>query len=1421
MADETVSVGVQADSKSFVQAFNQAASAVKNLASAGQSLVSGFQKVTANIVGQVKKVESGIKHMAVVTAVSFATMAFGIHRALDDFKSFETAMANVNTVMSGSTATLGHMSNAVMKMTGQMPQTAEELAAGLYEVQSAGFNADDALKVLGATAKFSNAGLVDMGTSVRGVASIINAYGLEASDAAHVTDVMFKAVEVGQMNASEFTNQIGDWSSIAATMGVSFETAAAAMAVLTTKGAMLAPQAATALTGVMRSFVRPSEEMSKAIKRAGFESGKTMLTTKGLADTLQSLWQASGKNIEAFGQMFQDTEGLKGALSIVGSGFEMMTQAQAEFNDETQTSGTVQSAFEKQMDTLAAKQKLVGNEIRRMKYEVGQLVAPLATDLTGAFASVLAGVNDLPGPIRKTIAVFQMLGPVIVGIGGMMMVWIAKVKLWKAATNWVATTKFFAQNVEAGKMTGALSKLFDSAKVKTFFMEMSKAGGPMSFAISKIKALILNTDGLRTGMLKFVGMAGLYAGAFAVVAIAVSSYMGAMNNAEQKAKAFRQTFKQASSGEIKSLDQLNQARQNAWDLQKKNQQKAGGSDIGNVLKGLGQMITPWTDNTVLDHAKIAQEAGLIGQEYQDLANAAKQMADTTSLSVDQVLDGLGQLASQGTADINAVIQATMDLQKLRNETATVYDNKGIPAYEAYIKGVKERLAQQNRGPAETEKTLAAIDTPALKLSFMSPEVLADYERYKKVLDDAAAAIEALQKKQTALDAAEASSSKNAVELAKAMYMIGDAASTTSEKMDAFSTINNQLLGNTLTMRDAQAGMAESIEKAGQAMVDNGANFNLATEGGQALQTALSAASKGTIELADATVASTGNVNDAIPIYAAYIESMVGTAEQAGFNQEQIGAMVAAMGMTPEVIQTLVTLPGIDPAIAQLLTTAGLLGNLDGYVAQAGVNITVTVDPVFEASSYGGQVPKAYIDTLPQLKAQDAIDKLKKSIMGNIPKTKGKGGGGGGGGGGAKKEEWAPSAEQIANMNDALKVPFEQALEGNLGEEWQKQATERYWNEVARLTLNQGKTLLGANIIKKGQEEGKDPAEDMQKFAEDYVHLKDLIGAANADIAANQFSTLDAFEKYIDGVEGLIKHQQDVEDWKADREDISQAAYRQILVDRLAKYAEFTDEWMTLTDKIAAIDKAAVDEEKRLMEARLAMGDISKSEYLAYLRSRLVGLEKYSAEYMSIWQEIQDLEKEVLDDTKKNSDTIKNFADEVKKAFDSIKRSVEEPIIRATSLIAAFGDQTVLTQQQVADFYSHMLEGTTRWVAVIKELKAKGVNQAFLNELIQAGPQSLSFAEQVLGMGAGGISMINQNMADIAALGSDLGTNIASGSVGTLNQIDNTISINVGDISITGEMPGGVTLDQVAAAITAALNQVATNVSNGQSVTVTV
>jgi TP901 family phage tail tape measure protein len=113
-------------------------------------------------------------------------------------------------------------------------------------------------------------------------------------------------------------------------------------------------------------------------------------------------------------------------------------------------------------------------------------------------------------------------------------------------------------------------------------------------------------------------------------------------------------------------------------------------------------------------------------------------------------------------------------------------------------------------------------------------------------------------------------------------------------------------------------------------------------------------------------------------------------------------------------------------------------------------------------------------------------------------------------------------------------------------------------------------------------------------------------------------------------------------------DISSTDYRGYLSEQLGGLEKYSDDWMDVWRKIRTIDEQAAQssrdrlaEEDAIQAAMLETGAVSADAYEVYLLRRLGSFEQYSADWMAVWRQLQDLQRE----------EEQSSADRVRLAFD--------------------------------------------------------------------------------------------------------------------------------------------------------------------------
>lgn len=334
---------------------------------------------------------------------------------------FEKSMRNVNSISKLSEDQFKKQADAVLTLSTKMPQSAKVLADGLYDIASSGFQGADGMKVLEASAKAASAGLTDTAVSAKGITAVLNAYGLEASEAAAVSDTMFRTVDKGVITFEELASTVGDWVGMAKAANISFNEASGAIAYMTIKG-ISASEAGVSFTRIITGIIKPTTEMAAVIKNAGYENGEMMLKALGLTGTMKVLNDTTGGSITKLQDLIPEIRGVRGANALLGAGYEDLTKYMQGFVD---TTGAADIALKEQSKSLEYQMALLKNN-------ANAVVIALGSELIPTVSKYVKGLSEFISTHKEaTISLIKFGGGAVGIISGLVLLTgaITKVKL--------------------------------------------------------------------------------------------------------------------------------------------------------------------------------------------------------------------------------------------------------------------------------------------------------------------------------------------------------------------------------------------------------------------------------------------------------------------------------------------------------------------------------------------------------------------------------------------------------------------------------------------------------------------------------------------------------------------------------------------------------------------------------------------------------------------------------------------------------------------------------------------------------------------------------------------------------------------------------------------------------------------------------
>ncbi len=395
-----IAVILSANSTSFTTQMRAAGASLDDFATKGDATAAR----TEASAGRLSKVFLGL-------GVAVAAALLG---AVSAAASFETQMRNVASLGGVTDSSFKQMSASVLDLSRTLPQSATDLAKGLYDIASSGFQGAEGLEVLEASAKAASAGLATTAEAAKAVTAVLNAYGLESSDAARVSDILFQTVNLGVVSFSELTGVIGDVVGSAAAAGVSIDQVGAAIATMTLSG-VTASEAGTSLNRVLQSFIKPSDEMALALHSIGYESGVSALKQDGLRGVMEKLRIATGGNVEVTVALFDEIRAARGALALMADEGRNYARVVDGMTQATEGAGATQRAFAEQSKALSF-------QLKQAKNEIMALVIEGATPLLGFLKDGISGLREMAqaaGPgLGRALQMLQPFFAGLVAVGG-------------------------------------------------------------------------------------------------------------------------------------------------------------------------------------------------------------------------------------------------------------------------------------------------------------------------------------------------------------------------------------------------------------------------------------------------------------------------------------------------------------------------------------------------------------------------------------------------------------------------------------------------------------------------------------------------------------------------------------------------------------------------------------------------------------------------------------------------------------------------------------------------------------------------------------------------------------------------------------------------------------------------------------------
>ena len=571
-----------------------------SLKSAGDSLASFGRTATAATVA--------------VSGIAGAAINVG--------KNFEAQMSRVQAISGATGDELEALRDQAIELGADTAFSAKEAAEGMENLAAAGFTTTEIMDAMPGLLDLAAASGEDLATASDIASSSLRGFGLEASEAAHVADVLAENANRTNSSVTETGEAMKYIAPLAQAAGISIEETAAAIGIMANAG-IQGSQAGTTLRGALSRLSKPTAEMTSVMDELGISFYNSNGTMKSLSEQVAMLEtalagmtdeQRNAALVTLYGQ-----ESLSGMLALINEGSGSLAELTTEFQNcdgaaaaaakvmQDNLGGAIEE-FKGSVETLGI---LVYDEISEPLKEATQRATEFVNKISEGFKT-----NGIRGVVDEIKSINPVLDSVI--------------------TKAQEVVDFFNN---MGISPGAL-------------LGIAAAIGPVSLALGKILTMSSGVLSFFSGLFGVVGKVGtVFLGLSAplqIVVVAIGALATAFGYLMTSNDEFRESVITTAETIISSVQPILQTLGEAL--------TTIGQTLGESITGLLQQIAPLLSEIVLQIGALFETASpLIAALIEQLVPVIQTIIDIVTQILSTLLPPLLEIISQVILAIQQIL----------------------------------------------------------------------------------------------------------------------------------------------------------------------------------------------------------------------------------------------------------------------------------------------------------------------------------------------------------------------------------------------------------------------------------------------------------------------------------------------------------------------------------------------------------------------------------------------------------------------------------------------------------------------------------------------------------------------------------------------------------------------------------------------
>lgn len=408
MEQFSVEALLKATDSGFVKTFKDAQDAVKTFEEKSNSMTTAVGKVMQGTGAAMTKYI-----ITPLIGVGVAAAKVG--------GDFEEQMSRVKAISGATGDTFEQMKQQAIDLGAKTAFSAKESAAGMENLASAGFSAQEIMKAMPGLLDLAAVSGGDVALASENTATALRGFGLEASEAGHVADVFARAAADTNAEVGDMGEALKYVAPVANSMGISLEETAAAIGIMSDAG-IKGSQAGTTLRGALSRLARPTKAMQDTMDNLGvsfYDADGKMKPLKTQVELLKKAFegltpeQQQNALVTLYGQ-----ESLSGMMALIDKGPDSLGKLTKSLKD---SDGAADDMARTMQDNMNSSIEQMFGAFESAAIVIQKILAPSIKKVADAISGLVEKFVSAPESTQKLVvaigAIAIAIGPVLYALG--------------------------------------------------------------------------------------------------------------------------------------------------------------------------------------------------------------------------------------------------------------------------------------------------------------------------------------------------------------------------------------------------------------------------------------------------------------------------------------------------------------------------------------------------------------------------------------------------------------------------------------------------------------------------------------------------------------------------------------------------------------------------------------------------------------------------------------------------------------------------------------------------------------------------------------------------------------------------------------------------------------------------------------------